>query len=66
MNDILLWVYIIGNLATFGKLTFFDDYVYNWWNWIIVLPINEFLAMIWPLYWCVILPLSTALGWVTR
>jgi len=66
MNKVILWVYIIGNVATFCKLTFFDGYIYNWWNWIIVLPINEFLASIWPLYWCVILPSSNWLGWVAR
>lgn len=52
-----IWLYWIGNLATFGKLTFFDGYVYNWWNWIIVLPINEFLAMIWPIYWLILRPI---------
>ena len=62
MNDVILWVYLIGNVATFGELTFFDGYIYNWWNWIIVLPINE-LVTIWPLYWCVIRPLSNWLGW---
>lgn len=53
---IAIWVYWIGNLATFGKLTFFDDYQYTWWNWIIVVPINEFLAAIWPIYWVVLRP----------
>ncbi len=53
----LLIVYIIGNAATFAKLTFFDDVDYNWWNWIIILPINEFLASIWPLYWLIIKPI---------
>ncbi len=49
------WViYWIGNLGTFVKLTFFDGYVYNWWNWIIAFPVNEFLAAIWPLYWAII------------
>jgi hypothetical protein len=52
-----IWIYWIGNLITFGKLTFFDGYEYTWWNWIIVVPINEFLAMIWPIYWIVLRPL---------
>lgn len=51
------WLYWIGHIATFRKLTFFDDYTYNWWNWIIVIAINEFLAMIWPLYWLILRPL---------
>jgi hypothetical protein len=53
----LIAVYWIGNLATFAKLTFFDGYVYNWWNWIIAIAINEFLAMIWPIYWLILRPL---------
>ena len=53
-TNLLLGVYLVGNIATFGKLTFFDGYVYNWWNWIIVLPLNEVLAAMWPLYWTII------------
>jgi len=47
-------VYWIGNVGTFIKLTFFDGYVYNWWNWMIAVPINEFLALIWPIYWAIL------------
>lgn len=50
-------VYWSVNIATFIKLSFFDGYQYNWWNWIIVLPINELLAAIWPIYWVVLRPL---------
>jgi hypothetical protein len=46
-----LIVYLIGALATFGKLTFFDGIAYNWWNWIILVPLIEGLALIWPVYW---------------
>lgn len=45
------WIYVIGNIATFIYLTFFDDYGYTWWNWTIAISINFFLAMIWPIYW---------------
>ena len=52
-----MWVvYWVGNIGTFIKLTLFDNYVYTWWNWIIVLPMNEFLAMIWPVYWAILRP----------
>jgi hypothetical protein len=51
MKRVAWAIYITGNLATFGKLTFLDGYGYNWWSWPIVIPINEFLAAIWPLYW---------------
>jgi hypothetical protein len=49
-----LIVYLIGNVATFVKLTFFDGAVYNWWNWIVLLPLNEALGSIWPVYWLLV------------
>ncbi len=49
-------VYIVGNIATFIKLTFFDGYQYTAWNWLIALPANEFLSFMWPLYWLVLRP----------
>lgn len=52
-------VYWAGNLATFIKLTFFDGYNYNWWNWLVALPVNEFLSAIWPLYWLILRPLTS-------
>lgn len=45
------FVYFGGQLWTFIFLTFFDDYRYTWWNWIIVVPLNIALATIWPIYW---------------
>lgn len=53
-----LIIYQIGALATATKLIFFDGYVYNWWNWIIALPLKIFLSEIWPVYWLIIRPLS--------
>lgn len=49
-----MYIYLAVDSATFIYLTFFDGYVYNWWNWIIALPVNGFLATIWPLYWGII------------
>jgi hypothetical protein len=40
------FVYLIGDVATFIYLTFFDGYVYNAWNWLIAIPVNFFLATI--------------------
>ena len=57
MQKLLLGLYISGDVATLLYLTFFDGYVYTWWNWIIVIPINIFLATIWPIYWVVLRPL---------
>lgn len=56
-GNALLAAWLIGNIATFGFLTFFDGYKYNWWNWIIALPVNEFLAAMWPIYWLIIRPI---------
>ncbi|MBJ9895254.1 hypothetical protein [Burkholderia cenocepacia] len=57
LSALLAIAWIVGNLATFAKLTFFDGCHYNWWNWIIALPLNEFLAAIWPIYWVILRPL---------
>ena len=45
-----LWAYILGDPGTFIYLTFFDGYVYTDWNWIIAVPANLVLSMIWPVY----------------
>ena len=50
--------YELGGIATFIKLTFFDGYVYNAWNWLIAVPVNLFLSQIWPLYWLILKPLA--------
>jgi hypothetical protein len=54
LEPVLAIVYTPGSIGTFGYLTFFDGYTYNWWNWIIALSVNSFLSGIWPLYWAVI------------
>lgn len=51
----VLWQ--LASLATFGFLTFFDGYQYNWWNWLIAVPLNAILAEIWPIYWLILRPL---------
>ena len=50
-----------GAIGTFVQLTFFTGTAYTWWNWIIIIPVNGFLAEIWPLYWIAIRPLSALL-----
>jgi hypothetical protein len=57
MKKLLLTAYIAGDLATFVFLVFFDAYRYNAWNWLVVVPIDFFLAIFWPLYWVVWRPL---------
>ena len=43
-------------MGTFIYLTFFDGYVYNGWNWLVAVPVNLFLANIWPIYWLILRP----------
>lgn len=61
MKDVLGGLFIIGYglaaIATFGKLTFFNCYVYTWWNWVFVLPLNAFISGAWPGYWLIVRPL---------
>lgn len=57
LGGLALIGYYIGGFATFGKLTFFDCFAYTWWNWVIVLPLNSFLAAVWPGYWLIIRPI---------
>ena len=57
MQSTLFWIWQIGSVVTFAKLTFFDGYDYNWWNWLIAVPVNIFLGEIWPIYWIVLRPL---------
>lgn len=54
MGRVWFHIFAWGNLATFVYLTFFDGYNYNAWNWMIAIIVNEFLAMIWPVYWAIL------------
>jgi hypothetical protein len=60
LTVVALIAYEIGALFTFGKLTFFDYYEYNWWNWMIAVPINVLLSQIWPIYWLILRPIHCA------
>lgn len=53
---VLLVLYELATVATFVKISFFDGVDYNWWNWVLILPINVFLAQMWPIYWLIIRP----------
>jgi hypothetical protein len=48
---ILFYAYDVIGVATFIYLDFFDGYVYNWYNWIVAIPVNGFFSMLWPMYW---------------
>ena len=51
MHKFLFAAYFVVDALLFIYLTFLSGYVYTWWNWIIAVPINIFLATIWPIYW---------------
>jgi hypothetical protein len=53
--------YAIGYIATFVKLTWYDGYIYNAWNWLIAIPVNFAMAGVWPLYWLMIKPLHSVI-----
>ncbi len=57
---VLMALYQLGAAATFGKLTFFSDAHYTWWNWPILLGLNGMCAAIWPVYW----PIALLLRWL--
>ena len=38
MKTFVILLYMLGNIGTFIKLTFFDDFHYTLWNWIFALP----------------------------
>jgi len=48
--QVAVLVYTCIGLGTFVFLTFFDGYTYTWWNWLIAVPLNIFMAHIWPIY----------------
>lgn len=52
--ELLPRLYGLVAIATFIFLTFFDGYPYNAWNWLIAVPVNFFLSVIWPIYWAVL------------
>lgn len=47
---LLLLMWQVCSFITLIYLLFFNS-SYNWWNWIIVIPINFILAELWPIYW---------------
>lgn len=51
MERWLTMLYFLGGLATTIFLTFFDGYPYSGWNWLVAVPVNLFLGMMWPIYW---------------
>jgi hypothetical protein len=54
VSTVLAILYELVAWATSVTLTFFDGYVYNAWNWLIVIPVNVLLGQLWPVHWLVI------------
>lgn len=51
-GKLFFWLWQLGSIPTLIYLMFFESN-YNWWNWIILIPLNIFLAEIWPIYWLI-------------
>ena len=51
MKQWLLPLYVVGDIATFVYLMFVDWDSFNWWNWLIIVPLNGIIASLWPIYW---------------
>lgn len=49
-GKLFFWTWQLGSIPTLIYLMFFDT-TYTWWNWIFMIPMNFFLAEIWPIFW---------------
>lgn len=56
-EGVLLAVYLVGDIATFVYLIVSDAADFNAWNWLIIVPVDFFLASIWPIYWAILVPI---------
>lgn len=56
-THIAIWAHVVASQATFLVLMFEDWPRLTWWNWIIIVPVNQFLSQIWPIYWPILRPL---------
>lgn len=51
MATLLIVAWMTADIGTFAYLMVNDWAYFNAWNWIIMVPINIFLAQLWPIYW---------------
>ena len=51
LSILLLAIYPVGQIFTFGYLIYLDWPYFNWWNWIIFIGIAGFQSMFWPFFW---------------
>lgn len=54
---VLVAVYLTGDITTFVYLVVLDAADFNAWNWLIIVPVDLFLASIWPIYWAILVPI---------
>lgn len=57
LKTVGIWVWVIVDLLTFGFLMYEKWPDLNWWNWLVVVPVNIFLSTIWPIYWVILRPI---------
>ena len=49
-----IWLFVLTDTFTFIILMVWDRPFLNAWNWLIIIPVNLFLAQIWPIYWAIL------------
>ena len=49
-----IWLFVLMDTFTFIILMVWDWPFLNAWNWLIIIPVNLFLAQIWPIYWAIL------------
>jgi hypothetical protein len=51
MSHLFLILFLFGDIATFLYLVISDWDKFNWWNWILIIPLDLVLATLWPMFW---------------
>jgi len=51
MSHLFLILFLFGYIATFLYLVISDWDKFNWWNWILIIPLDLVLATLWPMFW---------------
>ena len=51
MSHLFLILFLFGDIATFLYLVISDWDKFNWWNWILIIPLDLVLATLWPMLW---------------
>lgn len=56
-KQMFIAIYALGEIATTLWLLWRDVPNFNWWNWLIIVPVDLFMGAIWPIYWLILRPI---------